>query len=189
MATVKLVKSIYTGSDVTSLGELASGDSPDLGTPASGVLTNCTGYPNVLLGDGTTGRVDRSIGFNIEPGATPGTNINIAYLSALSWNAPLTSDATNLAASGTSGSFALSADGKTITYNPTPNIIAINSITIVRSKLNTASATTYYVYPGLSSGNLLLQIEPHGTPGIVDWRTILNSGDVLRIFISMKTDS
>jgi hypothetical protein len=45
MATVKLVKSIYTGSDVTSLGELASGDSPDLGTPASGTLTNCTGLP------------------------------------------------------------------------------------------------------------------------------------------------
>jgi hypothetical protein len=45
MATVKLVKSIYTGSDVTSLGELASGDNPDLGTPASGILTNCTGLP------------------------------------------------------------------------------------------------------------------------------------------------
>lgn len=51
MPTVKLVKSIYTGSDVTSLGELASGDTVDiptgstLATPASGTLTNCTGLP------------------------------------------------------------------------------------------------------------------------------------------------
>lgn len=51
MAAVNLVKSIYTGSDVTSLGELATGDTvtiPDgsaLGTPASGTLTNATGLP------------------------------------------------------------------------------------------------------------------------------------------------
>jgi hypothetical protein len=84
MGDVSLVKSNYTGSDVTSLGELASADNakipgtievtghtkfegvtstgatgtgkivydtsptlvtPTLGTPASGVLTNCTGLP------------------------------------------------------------------------------------------------------------------------------------------------
>jgi len=51
MAVVKLVKSIYTGSDVTSLGEIASGDSFDipsgstLNTPTSVTLTNATGLP------------------------------------------------------------------------------------------------------------------------------------------------
>ena len=85
MADVKLVKSKYTDTDVTSLGELTSADNakipgtievtghtkfegvtstgatgtgkivydtsptlvtPALGTPASGALTNCTGYPS-----------------------------------------------------------------------------------------------------------------------------------------------
>ena len=40
MAVVKLVKSIYTGSDVTSLGELASGDTVTL--PAGSVIEGVT---------------------------------------------------------------------------------------------------------------------------------------------------
>lgn len=40
MATVKLVKSIYTGTDVTSLGELASGDTVDV--PSGSTLSNPT---------------------------------------------------------------------------------------------------------------------------------------------------
>lgn len=40
MATVKLVKSIYTGTDVTSLGEIASGDTVDV--PSGSTLSNPT---------------------------------------------------------------------------------------------------------------------------------------------------
>lgn len=40
MATVKLVKSIYTGTDVTSLGEVASGDTVDV--PSGSTLSNPT---------------------------------------------------------------------------------------------------------------------------------------------------
>jgi hypothetical protein len=40
MAVVNLVKSIYTGSDVTSLGEIASGDS--VAIPSGSTLTNPT---------------------------------------------------------------------------------------------------------------------------------------------------
>ena len=40
MATVKLVKSIYTGTDVTSLGEVASGDTVDV--PNGSTLSNPT---------------------------------------------------------------------------------------------------------------------------------------------------
>jgi len=48
MAVVNLVKSIYTGSDVTSLGEIASGDTfnvPDGSTLTNPTVTNYTETP------------------------------------------------------------------------------------------------------------------------------------------------
>jgi hypothetical protein len=144
---------------------------------------------NVIKGDGTAGRQDRIFGLEITPGGTPNTNISIAALTAFNFNPPTFSNATNLAASGTSGSFALSADGKTITMNITPAFVGIRAITVVRGKINTASATYYYIYPGISSDNLILQIEPHGTPGAVDWRTIMDANDSLRFIVGIITDS
>lgn len=65
MATVKLVKSIYTGSDVTSLGELASGDTVDV--PSGSTLSNPTindGYTEetVTANTGTAYTIDLANG-------------------------------------------------------------------------------------------------------------------------------
>ena len=64
MAVVNLVKSIYTGSDVTSLGELASGDS--VAIPTGSTLTNptITNYTETLYAPsaGTAFTVDLANG-------------------------------------------------------------------------------------------------------------------------------
>ena len=69
MATIKLVKSIYTGSDVTALGELVSGDTVNLPTGSQvnsqDILDNADigvsvqGYDATIL-------VDADIGVNVQ---------------------------------------------------------------------------------------------------------------------------
>lgn len=53
MAAVNLVKSIYTGSDVTSLGEIASGDTITI--PASSSING--GYIEAIYALGTSGSI------------------------------------------------------------------------------------------------------------------------------------
>lgn len=79
MATVKLVKSIYTGSDVTSLGELASTDSVDLNTP------NITNGLTLTGSAGTAGQALLSNGSGSAPtwgaaGVSTGKSIAMAMI-------------------------------------------------------------------------------------------------------------
>ena len=69
MATIKLVKSIYTGADVTALGELVSGDTVNLPTGSQvnsqDILTDADIGVNVQAYDATI-LVDADIGVNVQ---------------------------------------------------------------------------------------------------------------------------
>ena len=135
----------------------------------------------------------RAIQLKLEPGATPGTNIDITLLdiSAVGFNLPSITDATDLAKSGSSGSFALDATGVFITMDITETIIGVLSCSVLMHDINTSSTTEMYVvYAERSSGNMRILLRKRGaTPGNTDWTGILDAGDRCDVLIAFMTDS
>jgi hypothetical protein len=78
MATIKLVKSIYTGTDVTALGELVSGDTVNLpdGSQVNSqdILVDADIGVTIQAFDPTI-LVDADIGGTVQPVLVSGTNI------------------------------------------------------------------------------------------------------------------
>ena len=136
----------------------------------------------------------RSIVLKLEPGATPGTNINVTNFnnSTRGYNGPTITDTTNLAKSGTGGSFSLDAGGTTLTMNLTEEIVGILSTTIEIHDLDSSAVDiTKFWLPvsPISSGNLNISLIPLGASAGVDLTTILDAGDRADIHITFMTDS
>ncbi len=143
---------------------------------------------NFLLEGYSTGRsVVRATYLRIFPGATPGTNINAESASTGSrgYNSPAISAATNLAKSGSSGSFSLNAGGTVITLDLTEDIVGSLGSTITVHNINSSSTTEMYTVLGLiSSASMDLFILKRGSSSAVDWTTIMDAGDQIDFTIS-----
>ena len=153
---------------------------------------------NPLLIQGAAVGVDsnhilRSMRFRLRPGATPGTNINVGdnptTPEIYQYNAPVLTDATDLAASSTAGSYSLDA-GNTITVNTAEKVVGILSASFLMHDLNSSSTSELYTpWPSIVSGALTLAIIKRGATQPVSWLTILDSGDEGQMQVCFITDS
>lgn len=153
-----------------------------------------SGYPvdNINADDPILGGVLRSIRLRLQPGATPGTNINVSDRSTTAggMNAPTITDAVNLAKSGTSGSFSLNSSGSKITFDITQTVLGIINSSIIIHDVNSSSTSeVYFFQPILLSGNIDFFFNKRGSSTDVDITTILDAGDLLDIHISFVTNS
>jgi len=165
------------------------------GTLACGAITSTgdikANTSNYVLEGSTTRAVLRTVYLQIEPGATPGTNLNITDLTDAThgYNGPTITDAVNLAKNGTEGSFELPLTGKDITLNLTEDIVGIVALTIVNPVWNSAEVEPYYIYPYSQSNALHLAIRKAGSATTLDWTTILDASDDIRIYVSFITST
>lgn len=175
----------------------ADATSADIVLAPDGVITlsaNTTVNSNYVLEGYPTGRnVFRSIFLSFAPGATPGTNINIVDNSSAvghGFNAPSTTDATNLAKSGTSGSFSLDANGKYITLDLTETVVHVKGYMTGTVKWNSASTTEFYSFDcSVSSGNILISMIKRAATSPVDLTTILDASDAINVQIDFITST
>ena len=143
-----------------------------------------------IEGDGSR-NVLRAIAIEITPGDTPGTNVNVTLRSVAygTWNAPAIENAVNLAKNGVSGSWHMSASGKDIWLDVTPDILTFLGLTITTGKWNTAEAVPYYIQPHATDETLRLYIARVGSATLLDWTTILDAGDAIYILILFLTST
>ena len=156
-------------------------------TSTSDIKANTSQY--VLEGYATGRNVLRAMAVQIQPGATPGTNINIGDMTITFGTFNCTnSNATNLAKSATSGSWSLSSNGLVITFSITPTILTILSHSVQMEKLNTA-ALPFRIETYISAGNICLVITAVGSTTALDWTTILDAGSYLLLnFVFLTSD-
>ncbi len=165
-----------------------------VGLPANVTVTGtliANNANHVLEGLSTGRTVLRSISLRVLPGATPGTDIDITLGGAGgSFNAPTINAATDLAKSGSSGSFALSAGGEIITMDITEDIVGSISATIGIHDINSSSTTELYVPSVAVSGtSLSISVFIRGTQVQSDWTTIMDAGDLVDINVAFITSS
>ncbi len=164
-------------------------DANQKGTFSGDVVLNS----NFAIEGYATGRnIIRSANIRIQPGASAGTNINVTSVneSTQAFNSPTITDTTDLAKSGSGGSFALSADGTIITMDLTEAIIGILGYSIITHDINSSSTTEmYFPLVDQSSNNMRFIITKRGSVAAVDWTTIMDAGDRVDIQVSFVTST
>ena len=139
-------------------------------------------HPQYVQGDAGPS-VYRVMSFKFEPGTVPETNIDCTDVNVASneYNPATTTDAVDLAKSGTEGSWTLSADGKQLIVSPTETVVGTGITSIEIHNLNNSStATSYYLAAGINAGGIQFGIRPWGTNSALDWTTILKAGDKIQ---------
>jgi len=142
-------------------------------------------------GNGTR-NVLRSVVLRFQPGATPGTNVNISLRSAANYgfNAPEITNAVNLAKSGTEGSFSLAANGSTITMNLTEDIVGIVGSGFGIMKWNSASTTEMYTaLCYMTDGSIVISFYKRGATTATDITAIMDAGDMTDVWLSFITST
>ncbi len=143
-----------------------------------GTLTTNGNY--VMEGYAIGENVGRSQAIRVFPGATPNTNIDVDGLFAgsdVGWNQATVTDATNLAASGTSGSFTLSADGESLTLDLTEVVVGLKGCPVSIQQVNSSSTVHYNVRAEIISGNIIFKVFIDGSVGGINWLSIMDTGD------------
>jgi hypothetical protein len=173
-----------TGNAVTRL----TIDNAGLSTFTADIKANSTQY--VLEGYATGRNVLRGMAVQIQPGATPGTDIDINDMGVAygGFNSPTNTNANDLAKSGTSGSWTMSADGKIITFNVTPAIISCLGVSLGIAKINTGTGT-YTILHTISSANINFTIYATGSTTSLDWTTLLDAGDYILMNFNFTTST
>ena len=115
----------------------------------------------------------------IQPGSSPGTNINVTYTAL--YNDAAISNAVDLAASGSAGSFSLSADGKAIIISIEEDITGASSMGMTLHDINSSSTSELYFIDATCTGTEInFYIRKRGPNVTVDWRTVIDAGDIAR---------
>lgn len=139
---------------------------------------------NYILEGYATGRnVLRKVTVTLSVGGTPGTNFNVSATD--DFNGPTISSATNLAKSGTSGSFSLNAGGTVLTMDITQNCIAVIANCIRSHRVKNASTTAgdiYFLNCAANSNNIDLAFTKTGSASSVDITTMLTTASDAVVF-------
>jgi hypothetical protein len=147
---------------------------------------------NVLQGDTTTGKtIYRCIQWDCRAGSTPGTNINISLQNAGNegFNEPTVNNATNLAASGTSGDFSLDASALALTLDLTESIVHVGPISVSIGDHQSSTADPIYMRQITNGNNVSFYVYTDGSSGAQSWLTHLASGDVVYFQCVLITNS
>jgi hypothetical protein len=144
----------------------------------------------LVEGLSTSRNVLRSAYFDIKPGATAGTNLDILNQAGATYgfNTPAVTNADDLAANGTSGSWALDAAGAILTLTLTETIVGIVGISTEIHKVNSASTSEmYFPQIQLSGGTIQLRCKKRGATANTSWLTVMDASDQMTILIAFVT--
>jgi hypothetical protein len=143
----------------------------------------------VLEGDTAQRNIFRTERLSITS-VSPGTSIAVTPTTgANAFNNSGLTAATTLAAGGSGGSFALSADGRTLTVD-TNNVLGAGPASIMIHDINSSSTSEMYVpWTSVVSSDITIQLYKRGGVSSSDFRTIMDAGDRVDIHYVYFTNS
>jgi hypothetical protein len=152
-------------------------------TIAADVAAINANWEYVISGDGTGGRVFRLSSLKVEDG-TAADSIKCTMTSI--WNGTTLAVEDNLADSGDTGNFNLSADGSTITVEAAAfagNVVACLGTCMYKN----SSDSALDVCAVASSNNMVITYKVPGTGAVYDLPTGLTSGEEVTVYIFYVT--